>query len=206
MVDTALSEHWDAAYTGGDESNSWTQAHPTRSLEAIEAVVPSSQAPIIDVGGGSSRLAGVLLDAGYSDVTVLDVSTAALDLAQSRLGDRAGLVRWIAGDLLSWEPQRAYAVWHDRAVLHFFTDEADRRRYAEILRAAIAPGGHAIVATFAPNGPERCSGLPVRRSSAEDVLGLLDESFTTVRTDTEDHRTPGGNVQPFTWVVARRTS
>ncbi|MGZ6709803.1 MAG: class I SAM-dependent methyltransferase [Solirubrobacteraceae bacterium] len=197
-------EHWNATYAGGDEGCSWTQAHPARSLEAIAATGAPKHAPIIDVGGGSSSLAGALLAAGYTDVTVLDISPAALRLARDRLGERAREVAWLTADVLAWRPARRYAVWHDRAVLHFFCDEPDRRAYADTLRAALVPGGHVIIATFAPDGPDRCSGLPVRRSSAGDILELLVGDFAPVRSDREDHRTPSGALQPFTWVVARR--
>jgi SAM-dependent methyltransferase len=130
-------------------------------LEAIASTAPRPDAPLIDVGGGSSRLTAALLDAGHSDITVLDLSEAALDLARGRLGPRADMVTWLAADLLTWQPTRQYAIWHDRAVLHFFTDPADRSRYVDNLRAALMSGGHAIIATFAPGGPEHCSGLPV---------------------------------------------
>lgn len=203
---TPLTEHWNAAYAAGDSAASWTQAHPTRSLQAIAAVSPDSDAPIIDVGGGSSPLAAELLRAGHSDVSVLDLSGAAISLAQRRLGDQADRVRWITADLLAWQPERRYAVWHDRAVLHFFTDPADRARYAETLVDALAPGSCAIIATFAPDGPTRCSGLPVQRYCAEDILTLLGPHFSVVSVHTETHHTPSGRRQPFTWVTARRTA
>jgi len=200
-----LDNHWNATYANGDSTTSWTQVNPTESLRAIAAVSPGLDAAIIDVGGGSSRLAGELLRAGRTDVTVLDVSSAALDLAKDRLLDQAARVEWIAADLLAWEPARRYAVWHDRAVLHFFTDPADRGRYVAKLADGLANGGHAIIATFAPDGPTSCSGLPVQRSSAEEILDLLGNQFTGVSAKTQHHRTPGGREQAFTWIVAKRT-
>ena len=114
-------------------------------------------------------------------------------------------MRWITADVLSWKPGRRYAIWHDRALLHFFTDRSDRARYAAVLLDALQPGGHAIIATFAPDGPSRCSGLTVRRSSSDDVLRLLGDEFADVFADVEHHLTPGGRVQPFTWLLARRS-
>jgi len=199
------ASHWNEAYAAGDVAVSWTQVHPTRSLSAITAVAPDLAPAIIDVGGGSSALAGELIGRGHTDVTVLDVSTAGLSLARKRLGAQAARVQWIAADVLAWRPARRYAVWHDRAVLHFFTDPTDRARYAEALNLALAPGGYAIIAIFAPDGPARCSGLPVQRSSAQDILDLLGDQFTAVSAETERHRTPSGRDQAFTWLVAQRT-
>jgi SAM-dependent methyltransferase len=196
--------HWDAAFAGGDERRSWYEGRPSESLRAIERVVPGREAAILDVGGGSSRLSGALLTAGYRDVTVVDISKTALSLAQNRLGQNAERITWIAADLLTWRPPRRYVVWHDRAVLHFFVDADDRRAYVQTLYEALAPGGYAIIAGFAPTGPEQCSGLPVHRSSADDILDLLGSGFSTVDTSVQVHTTPSKTAQPFTWVTARR--
>lgn len=196
--------HWDAAFAGGDEERSWHQSRPWESLRAIERVVSDRDVAIIDVGGGSSRLAGALLAAGYRDLTVLDVSKTALSLAQSRLGKSAERITWIAADLLAWRPTRRYFVWHDRAVLHFFVDADDRRAYVQTLREALVPGGYAIIASFAPTGPEECSGLPVHRSSADGILELLGSGFRAVDSSVQVHTTPSNMEQPFTWVTARR--
>ena len=198
------AEHWNSAYNDGDEKRSWTEAYPTRSVEAIRSVAPSLDAPIIDIGAGSSLLAAALLAEGHTDLTMLDLSEAALDLARDRMGADAERVNWVAADLFAWQPVREYAVWHDRAVLHFFTTPNDRVRYAGKLHTALRPGGHAIIATFAPDGPERCSGLPVWRSSAQGILDLLGGDFSSQHVSTANHTTPSGSVQPFTWVVARR--
>jgi tRNA A58 N-methylase Trm61 len=197
---------WNQAFAEGDEQRSWYEQHPAQSLRAIEQVVPRGAAPIIDAGAGSSRLSGALLAAGYTDVTVLDISATALELARRRLGAKADRIIWIAADLLQWRPPRQYAVWHDRAVMHFFVDVDDRRNYSETLRAALAPGGYAIICTFAPDGPEYCSGLPVRRSSAAEILDVLGNEFTVVATCIKTHTTPSGSAQPFTWLTARRRS
>ena len=196
--------HWDAAFAGGDEQRSWYQQRPSESLRAIKRVVPDRDAAIIDVGGGSSALSGALLDAGYRDLTVLDVSKTALSLAESRLGNNAERITWIVADVLVWRPARRYLVWHDRAVLHFFVDADDRRAYVQTLREALAPGGYAIIASFAPTGPEQCSGLPVHRSSADDILDLLGKEFGIVDSRIQVHTTPSRREQPFTWVTARR--
>lgn len=199
-----LEQHWDEVYAGGDDDVSWHQDTPERSLAFIERVAPDRAVPIVDVGGGSSRLAGELLGRGYTDVTVLDLSRAALDLAKQRLGDRGGVVTWVAGDLRQWEPDHRYAVWHDRAVLHFLVDPGDRRAYAETLKRALVPGGHAVIGTFAPDGPEQCSGLPVMRSSPDDILELLGRGFEPVQAEREEHRSPSGRAQQFNWLIARR--
>ena len=196
--------HWDTAFAGGDEQRSWYQARPSESLRAIECVVPDRDAAIIDVGGGSAALSGALLAAGYRDLTVLDVSQTALSLAQSRLGKNAARINWIVADVLTWRPTGRYFVWHDRAVLHFFVDTDERRAYVQTLRDALAPGGYAIIASFAPTGPEECSGLPVHRSSADDILDLLGSGFSTVDSRIQVHTTPSDREQPFTWVTARR--
>lgn len=201
-----LAAHWNETFAAGDEQRSWYEQRPSTSLRAIEHVVGPGTAAIIDVGGGSARLCGALLAAGYTDLTVLDISEAALDLARRRLGEDANRITWIAADLLQWRPPRRYAVWHDRAVLHFFINPEDRRTYAETLRSALAPGAYAVIATFAPNGPERCSGLPVQRFSGEELLDLLGGEFSVVETSVEIHTTPSGNDQPFTWLIAERVA
>ena len=200
----SAESHWDDVYAGGDAAVSWAQAHPAPSLRAIAATGLPAAAPVIDIGGGSSALAGELLAAGHRDVTVLDLSATALAIARERLGELGDQVTWIAADLLAWKPARGYALWHDRALLHFFTREDDRAAYAARLHAAVAPGGFAVIATFAPDGPETCSGLPVRRSDAGDMLELLGRRFRAVSAATLPHITPGGRTQPFTWIVAQR--
>lgn len=197
--------YWDDVYADGDASKSWRQPRPLVSLSAIGAVLGDEKdVPIIDVGGGSSTLADELLNSGYTDVSVLDVSANAIGLAQERMGERAERVRWIAADLLEWRPEREYALWHDRATLHFFVLDSDRRRYAQVARTAIAPGGYAVTATFAPDGPTTCSGLPVHRSSSEEIAALFGAQFNLVSADHELHLTPRGAEQSFTWAVLRR--
>jgi SAM-dependent methyltransferase len=204
---SAAQHHWDVAYSEGDATKSWKQDPPRTSLSVIDSVMGANKrAGLIDAGGGSSSLASQLVGAGYRDVSVLDLSVVALRLACQRMGAAASRVQWIVADVLDWEPARRYALWHDRAMLHFFVDDADRRRYADAARRAVQPGGHAVIATFAPDGPTECSGLPVRRSSAQGIAQLLGDEFGLVREDRELHQTPGGTEQPFTWVVLQRAA
>lgn len=201
---TADAGHWDTAYAEKGDTVSWHQTQATTSLDLI-AEVATPEASVVDIGGGASPLVDSLLDRGHRDITVLDLSQVALDTARDRLGERGASVTWRAGDLLAWAPDRTYDVWHDRAVLHFLVEDADRARYADLAARAVAPGGHVVVGTFALDGPEQCSGLPVRRHGADDLAALLAGHFEPVRSAREEHRTPSGNIQPFSWLVARRT-
>lgn len=159
---------------------------------------------MIDVGGGASVLVDDLLDAGFRDITVLDVSESALGTTRRRLGPTGDSVELIATDLFAWSPTRRYSLWHDRAVFHFLVDEDQRTRYLEILHEALSPDGHVVIATFASDGPPTCSGLPVRRYSPGELATELGGEFETITSRREDHVTPAGAVQPFTWVLARR--
>lgn len=197
------SGHWDEVYTRrGPDQVSWYQADPQPSLDLISSVATSRGGPVIDVGGGASPLAAALADDGFTDVTVLDVSEQALALARAQLGGAA--ITWIRADLLAWTPSRAYQVWHDRAVLHFLTDPADRATYLATLHTALTPGGVIVLGVFAPDGPTHCSGLPVARYDTDDLAAQLGDAFTIISSLTHTHHTPGGNPQPFTWIAARR--
>jgi trans-aconitate methyltransferase len=196
--------HWDAVYERWATTDvSWFQREPIRSLELIATTGAAAEDPIIDVGGGASTLVDRLLDGGHTDVTVLDIADSALAASRSRLGSAGDQVRWVVADVLTWQPNRQYLVWHDRAVFHFLTDQADREGYRQVLNAALAPGGSVVVGTFAADGPTSCSGLPAARYAS----GELAEQFpdldvmTAVR---EEHVTPAGRVQPFTWLLLRR--
>jgi hypothetical protein len=145
-----------------------------------------------------------LLAAGHTGVTVLDIAESALAKSRARLGGRANRVRRIAGDITAWQPPRSYAVWHDRAVYHFLTDAADRAAYLAALQQGTAPGSHVIIATFAADGPERCSGLPVRRYSSEALAESLGSAFRVLESAGEEHRTPGGAVQRFQYALFLR--
>ena len=196
------ADHWDAAYVSRSPAGvSWYEPRPHVSLELIEALGVPKDAPVIDVGGGASGLAGELVERGYSDVTVLDVSGAALRESELRLG---GAVTHLHVDLLSWRPSREYALWHDRALLHFFTDHRDRESYVETLLVAIPVGGFVVLGVFAPDGPETCSGLPVNRYAAGDLATLMGKSFEQRLARRDEHVTPRGLSQPFTWVAFER--
>ncbi len=202
MSSSYRASHWDSAYKSRSATGvSWFQPEASVSLRLIGSLGIGSDQPIVDIGGGASMLVDGLLDRGYTDVTVLDVSQAALDSARDRLGDRADKVHWLREDLLDWEPTRRYSVWHDRAVFHFLVDDVDRERYRGALRTGLAPDGFIVMATFAENGPEQCSGLPVARYTASDLAEEIESRL--VATEREEHMTPAGGIQPFTWVVAR---
>ena len=169
----------------------------------LDAAGVTPQDSVIDMGGGASLLPDSLLQRGHQDITVFDVSAAALRISQRRLGP-AEQVQWIVADLLTWNPQRTYAAWHDRAVFHFITAERDRQRYLVTLNTATVPGSIAIFGCFAPDGPQSCSGLPVARYSTEDLTATLGKDWTLVASEREEHHTPAGGVQPFTWAALRR--
>ena len=192
-------EHWQRVYeTKAPDALSWYAPHLQRSLALIERAANDRTAAILDAGGGASTLVDDLLARGYTNLAVLDIAKEAIAAAQRRLGERAARVRWLCADLLSaaLEPA-ALAVWHDRAVFHFLTGDAARRRYAEQAAAALCPGGHLLVSTFALDGPERCSGLPVRRYDAASLQKAFAPRFRLIESATEQHRTPSGAIQPF---------
>lgn len=196
--------HWDDVYrTKGETSVSWFQETPAPSLELMALVGATRRSAIIDIGGGASRLVDCLVSRGYEDVTVLDLSAAALTHARTRLGDRADRVAWIVADVTAWEPSRTFDVWHDRAAFHFLTEPADRAAYADRLRRALRHGGHAIIGTFAPDGPEKCSGLPVARHDATSLATLLGTGFVLVDTRRHEHATPWGATQRFQFSTFR---
>lgn len=205
MTNSEPREHWNQVYLSKPPSAvSWYQPEAKLSLELIRRAARDLSAPIIDVGGGASTLVDGLLDAGYSDVTVLDISGAALAIARERLGSRAARVKWIEADILEHPFQPGtYAVWHDRAVFHFLTSERDRLRYVAQVRAAARGNGHVIVASFAPEGPEKCSGLDVVRYSPESMHGEFGASFRLLDSVHETHVTPWGAEQAFVYCMCR---
>ena len=200
----ATSDHWNGEYRRGEESRSWYQPDAGPSLRMLAKARIDPRASVIDVGGGTSSLVDELLASDYQDVTVLDVSPAALDVARHRLGERAAMASWIEADLLSWSPDRHYQVWHDRAVFHFMADADARATYRRALTAATAPGSVAVLATFAEDGPQSCSGLPTCRYSAAELAEQFAPDWVLLAAEREEHRTPGGVVQPFTWVALTR--
>jgi 2-polyprenyl-3-methyl-5-hydroxy-6-metoxy-1,4-benzoquinol methylase len=199
-------EHWEQVYsTKAATSVSWFQEHARRSVQLIQQTHVGKDAGIIDVGGGASTLADDLLGVGYSDVTVLDLSGAALSTAKLRLGERASDVTWRVGDITRVQlPRHAYGVWHDRAVFHFLTTREEREAYVHAVLRAVKPGGHVIVATFAEDGPDRCSGLTVMRYSAEGLHAEFGVPFTLLKHEREEHHTPSGAIQKFIYCLCRR--
>ena len=171
----------------------------------IDVLGIAPAARVIDVGGGAASLVDQLIARGFTDLTVLDISQVALTAARARVGHQAP-VSWVHEDVLTWRPRQRFDLWHDRAVFHFLVDPADQQRYLATVRATLAPAGAVIIATFASDGPDHCSGLPVARYSAEDLTALLGNAFTVVDTSREEHTTPAGARQSFTWVAARRAS
>ena len=197
--------HWEAIYRNKLPTQvSWYQPHALRSLDLIRRVSPPPDGAIIDVGGGASTLIDDLLDAGYHDLTVLDLSATALAKTRMRLGAQAGRIRWLEADILDAQlPRAGYSVWHDRAVFHFLTAPADRARYLAQVRQAVRPGGFALVATFADDGPTRCSGLEVRRYSPEALHAEFGAPFRMMASEREEHLTPGGVRQAFIYCLCR---
>jgi SAM-dependent methyltransferase len=199
--------HWENVYSAKPADGvSWYEPHPERSLELIKETGVSHDAGILDVGGGASKLAAELLGAGYTDVSVADISQAALARAKAALGSDAVRAAWVQADVRTHDFGRVYDLWHDRAVLHFMVSAADREGYLEVLRRTMRPGGHLLIATFGPQGPEQCSGLPVRRYSAQELQRVLGEDFELVSSSLATHSTPSGAGQQFLYAHVRRTT
>ncbi|MDJ0960651.1 MAG: class I SAM-dependent methyltransferase [Acidimicrobiia bacterium] len=199
------ASHWDQVHASrAPDEVSWYQEHPERSLEIIRSTAGAASTPIIDVGGGASRLVDLLIDAGYTDLTVLDIAAVALDHARQRLGRAAHAVDWIVADVLAYRPDRRFDVWHDRAVFHFLIDSEDREAYRASLAASIPPGGHVVVAAFTADGPDECSGLPVVRYSSTLLTEALAPVCSPLGFDHEVHVTPEGRTQHFLYGHFRR--
>jgi ubiquinone/menaquinone biosynthesis C-methylase UbiE len=201
-------EHWENVYsTKSADAASWFQPHAGLSLDLIRNTGAPKNAGIIDVGSGASTLVDDLLAEGYSDLTVLDLSGAALNAARQRLGTQESKVRWIEADIIRADlPDNRYDIWHDRAVFHFPTTPEERQAYVRKVFRSVRPGGHVIVATFAEDGPEQCSGLPVMRYRADDLHDEFGEAFTLLEHRKESHHTPAGKIQQFVYCYCRRVS
>lgn len=199
-------QHWEQVYTRkAADAVSWYQPHALRSLELIRRALPDTDTGIVDVGGGASTLVDDLLQAGYARISVLDLSGHALALSRERLGAQAARVSWYEGDVTRLNlPPASADLWHDRAVFHFLVEDADRRAYVEQARRTLKPGGLLVVATFADDGPQQCSGLPVQRYSATTLAAEFSPCFQLLHTEDEDHLTPAGNRQHFVYCLLRR--
>lgn len=197
--------HWDGTYSAKSETQvSWFQAHAERSLTLIKSLARDRAAAIIDVGGGASRLVDDLLADRYTDLSVLDVSEVGLSRSKARLGSAADKVSWIVADVTQWRPRRQWDLWHDRAVFHFLTAAEQQDAYIAALLQGTRTGSAVVMATFALDGPERCSGLPVRRYSADTLAERLGLSFELLSHARESHATPFGTTQQFTYAAFRR--
>lgn len=200
----SAARHWERVWSARQPQEvSWYQPVAARSLALLTELAPPP-CSVVDVGSGASTLIGGLLDAGYTDVTVLDISDRALAQARAQLGGRAGAVRWVVADATSHRFGRSFDAWHDRAVFHFLVDDDARDRYLTGLRTAVRPGGHLILATFAADGPEQCSGLPVRRYGPDELAAAVADGFEPVRFEREEHPTPAGGTQSFVYGAFRR--
>jgi len=192
--------HWQTIYQEKSPLDvSWYQKEPTLSLELVRRTQIARDEPVIDVGGGASVLVDYLVKAGFTNLAVLDISGNALASAQKRLGDSAKHITWLEADITQFNPPCQFSLWHDRAVFHFLTDPADRTRYVETAKRALKPGGHLIIAAFAPGGPEKCSGLDIVQYDSEKLVAALGDSFDLVEQKDEVHMTPAGKEQKFTY-------
>lgn len=190
-------QHWQDVYQRKQEAElSWHEDTPALSLELLREAGLDPAMAVVDIGGGTSRLVDMLVAAGQRHVTVLDLSARALEIARERVGDVVQ-VEWIVADVTRWEPARRYDLWHDRAAFHFLTEQAEQRAYARVLDRALETGGRAVIGTFAPDGPEKCSGLPVARHDAASLQAVLGDRFRLVTTRRHAHATPWGAVQQF---------
>ena len=199
--------HWEDIYTAtGETAVSWYQPHAARSLQLIESASPDRRASVIDIGGGASTLVDDLLAGGFTDIAVLDIAEPALARAKARLGERADRVDWITADITRWKPGRRWDIWHDRAVFHFLTSAQERQRYRLHLLETLNRGGSAIVATFSLDGPDKCSGLPVQRYSADTLSAELGPELAMIEALPHVHTTPWGSRQPFVYCRFRRVN
>ncbi|MGQ2902399.1 MAG: class I SAM-dependent methyltransferase [Neoaquamicrobium sediminum] len=189
--------HWQRVYTSKEENQlSWHEDAPALSLALLGEAGLRPEMAVVDIGGGTSRLVDALVAREQTHVTVLDLSTAALETAKKRLAG-AGNVEWVAGDVTEWQPMRSYDLWHDRAAFHFLTARDDQQAYVRVMARALKTGGRAVIGTFAPDGPEKCSGLPVARHDAASLRAVLGEGFSLISTRRNEHTTPWGAVQQF---------
>jgi trans-aconitate methyltransferase len=200
-------DHWNEVYTKKSEDElSWHQDDPSVSLDLMRMADLATTSAIIDIGAGTSRLLERLVDLGLNDLSALDLSESALSAAQVQLGEHSRSVKWIVADITRWEPPRTYDIWHDRAVFHFLVNPEDQIAYIQRLSQSVAPGGHAIIATFATDGPEKCSGLPVVRYSPASLADALGAKFSLLTHRSYLHHTPWGSEQSFQYSLFRKVN
>jgi SAM-dependent methyltransferase len=205
MIKSDEQAHWAQVYTDkAPTAVSWYQETPKPSLRALSRFGAAPSSSLIDVGGGASNLVDALLEQGWHDITVLDIAAPSLEAAKVRLGPLADKVHWVVADITDWRPARKFGVWHDRAVFHFLTEPQQREAYRRALLAGLAPGGLMIMATFALDGPERCSGLPVQRYDASSLAEEMGDTLQLIDGWREEHVTPWGAKQSFNWCAFRR--
>ncbi|PSL42523.1 methyltransferase family protein [Chitinophaga niastensis] len=206
MEEKDRKTHWETVYTNKQPNEmSWTQEIPETSLHFIQSLQLPSDTAILDIGGGDSKLVDHLLAAGYTDITVLDISEKAIEKAQQRLGAAAGKVKWIVADINDFTPEHNYGLWHDRATFHFLTTTAAQEHYLAAARKAVAPGGYAVIGTFSLQGPEKCSGLPVQRYSGDSLAITWQHGFEKMNCAAVVHTTPFNTTQHFTFCSFMRT-
>lgn len=204
MTGKSETAHWEEVYASKvSEALGWYQETPEASLEWIEKLDLPLDARIIDAGGGDSRLVDFLLDKGFRNITVLDISKYALRNARERLGEKAGLVKWICADVKNFEGEFTYDLWHDRACFHFFRDDHDRELYKNALHTNLKEGGHFLLGAFSETGPKKCSGLDIRQSNKEDLAALF-EGFELLDTNYPEHYTPSGSLQNYIFCNFRK--
>lgn len=198
-------DHWEKVYQTKQLTEvSWYQPTPKISLDFIKEANLPKDAAIIDVGGGDSFLVDNLLNLGYTDISVLDISEASLDRAKLRLGEKASLVKWIVSDIIEWIPAHKYDFWHDRATFHFLSDEEQVRKYVAIVGDSLKRNGDLVIGTFSENGPKKCSGLEIKQYSEKNMTKTFETSFDQVKCRIEDHPTPFDTVQNFLFCSFKR--
>jgi 2-polyprenyl-3-methyl-5-hydroxy-6-metoxy-1,4-benzoquinol methylase len=206
-MSTSEKQHWEKVYGSKAEDDvSWFQTYPKTSMDFVGSLPVDLSANIIDIGGGDSRLVDALLDKGYQNIWVLDISTASIEKAQKRLGDDAAKVHWIVSDVTEFVPPVKYQVWHDRATFHFLTTEDKIASYISIAEDAIHPCGYLVLGTFSENGPTKCSGLEIKQYSESAMAARFENSFEKLRCIIEDHQTPFNTTQNFTFCSFRRSN
>ena len=199
-----LKKHWEHIYENKQPHEvSWTQDKPEVSLRLINEMNASKDAAIIDIGGGDSKLVDFLLEEGYTNISVLDISEAAINRAQKRLGEKASMVKWIVTDILDFQPEQQYDVWHDRAAFHFQTENKDIKTYLQLVKKWVC--GNLIIGTFSTQGPLKCSGLEIKQYNEQSMKNLYNEyGFASLHCEFENHKTPSGNIQHFIFCTFKK--